>query len=88
MQESLWMDPATATSRFLTPLRGLTQKQHSGTTIITWSYSVKRGDLLKYDADGSLWIVEWADDKYVKIVGITHAVLIEYSGLEIVNEDW
>jgi len=47
---------------------------------------VKRGDLLKYDADGSLWIVEWADDKWVKIVGITHALLIEETGLEIVSE--
>ena len=47
---------------------------------------MKRGDLLKYDADGSLWIVEWADDMYVKIVGITHAVLIEYSGLEVFSE--
>jgi hypothetical protein len=68
-------------------LRGLTQKQHSGTTIIAWSYSVKRGDLLKYDADGSLWIVEWADDKWVKIVGITHALLIEETGLEVVSEN-
>ena len=49
---------------------------------------MKRGDLLKYDADGSLWIVEWADDEWVKIVGITHAVLIEYSDLEVVSEDW
>jgi hypothetical protein len=48
---------------------------------------MKRGDLLRYDTDGSLWIVEWADDKYVKIVGITHAVLIEYSDLEVVSED-
>ena len=46
---------------------------------------MKRGDLLKYDADGSLWIVEWADDKYVKIAGITHAVLIEYSDLVVVS---
>ena len=46
---------------------------------------MKRGDLLRYDADGSLWIVEWADDKYVKIVGITHALLIEETGLEIVS---
>ena len=48
---------------------------------------MKRGDLLKYDADGSLWIVEWADDKWVKIVGITHALLIEETGLEVVSEN-
>ena len=47
---------------------------------------MKRGDLLKYDADGSLWIVEWADDRYVKIVGITHALLIEETGLEVISE--
>ena len=47
---------------------------------------MKRGDLLKYDADGSLWIVEWADDEWVKIVGITHALLIEETGLEVVSE--
>ena len=48
---------------------------------------MKRGDLLKYDADGSLWIVEWADDECVKIVGITHALLIEETGLEVVSEN-
>ena len=48
---------------------------------------MKRGDLLKYDADGSLWIVEWADDKWVKSVGITHALLIEETGLEVVSEN-
>jgi hypothetical protein len=46
---------------------------------------MKRGDLLRYDADGSLWIVEWVDDKWVKIVGITHPILIEYSDLEVVS---
>ena len=46
---------------------------------------MKRGDLLRYDADGSLWIVEWANERYAKIVGITHAILIEHSGLEVVS---
>ena len=48
---------------------------------------MKRGDLLRYEVDGSLWIVEWADDKWVKIVGITHPLLIEETGLEIVSEN-
>ena len=48
---------------------------------------MKRGDLLRYDGNGSLWIVEWADDKWVKIVGIPHALLIEETGLEIVSEN-
>jgi len=48
---------------------------------------VKRGDLLRYDTDGSLWIVEWANERYAKIVGITHAILIEHSGLEVVSEN-
>jgi len=47
---------------------------------------VKRGDMLRYDVDGSLWIVEWADDKWVKIAGILHPILIEYSDLEVVSE--
>ena len=47
---------------------------------------MKRGDLLRYDGNGSLWIVEWADDKWVKIVGITHSLLIEETGLEVVSE--
>ena len=47
---------------------------------------MKRGDLLRYEIDGSLWIVEWADDKWVKIVGITHMILIEESGLVVVSE--
>ena len=47
---------------------------------------MKRGDLLRYDGDGALWIVEWADDKWVKIVGIPHALLIEDSDLEVVSE--
>ena len=48
---------------------------------------MKRGDLLQYKTDGSLWIVEWADDKWVKIVGITHTILIEESGLVVVSEN-
>jgi len=47
---------------------------------------MKRGDLLLYKTDGSLWLVEWADDKWVKIVGITHALLIEETGLVVVSE--
>ena len=47
---------------------------------------MKRGDLLRYAGDGSLWIVEWADDKWVKIVGVTHPLLIEETGLEVVSE--
>ena len=46
---------------------------------------MKRGDLLRYNVDGSLWIVEWADDKWVKIVGITHTILFEHSGLEVIS---
>jgi|TARA_R110000744_G_scaffold50329_1_gene108893 hypothetical protein len=46
---------------------------------------VKRGDLLKYEVDDSLWIVEWADDKWVKIVGVTHPLLIEETGLEVIS---
>ena len=48
---------------------------------------MKRGDLLRYNVDGSLWIVEWADGKWVKIVGITHTILFEESGLEVVSEN-
>jgi len=48
---------------------------------------MKRGDLLRYGHDSSLWIVEWADDKWVKIVGITHPLLIEETGLETVSEN-
>ena len=48
---------------------------------------MKRGDLLRYEVDGSLWIVEWADDKWVKIVGILYALLIEETGLEVVSEN-
>ena len=48
---------------------------------------MKRGDLLRYDVDGSLWIVEWANERYAKIVGITHPILIEHSDLEVVSEN-
>ena len=48
---------------------------------------MKRGDLLRYEVDCSLWIVEWADDKWVKIVGVTHAILFEESGLEVISEN-
>tara|TARA_B100000029_G_C17085320_1_gene782111 strand:+ start:356 stop:505 length:150 start_codon:yes stop_codon:yes gene_type:complete len=48
---------------------------------------MKRGDLLRYEIDGSLWIVEWADDKWVKIVGVTHPILFEESGLEVISEN-
>jgi hypothetical protein len=48
---------------------------------------MKRGDLLRYDTDGSLWIVEWANERYAKIVGITHTILIEHSGLVVVSEN-
>ena len=44
-----------------------------------------RGDLLKHEVDDSLWIVEWADDKWVKIVGVTHPLLIEETGLEVIS---
>ena len=47
---------------------------------------MKRGDLLLYKTDGSLWIVEWADGKWVKIAGIVHTILIEESGLVVVSE--
>lgn len=50
-------------------------------------YNMKRGALLRYEIDGSLWIVEWADDKWVKIVGVTHPILFEESGLEVVSEN-
>ncbi len=46
---------------------------------------MKRGDLLRYEVDGSLWLVEWADDKWVKIVGILHPILIEHSDLVVVS---
>jgi hypothetical protein len=48
---------------------------------------MKRGDLLRYGPDSSLWIVEWADDRWVKLAGITHAILIELSDLELISEN-
>ena len=47
---------------------------------------MKRGDLLRYAGDGSLWIVEWANERYIKIATMTHPILIEYSDLEVVSE--
>ena len=48
---------------------------------------MKRGDLLRYEPDSSLWIVEWADDRWVKLAGIAHTILIEHSDLEVVSEN-
>ena len=67
---SLWTDPATVAvenpPRLLTPLRGLTQKQHSGTTTLTWSYSVKVGDLVVATRKENL-IREDARNRYMGI---------------------
>ena len=50
-------------------------------------YNMKRGALLRYEIDGSLWIVEWADDKWVKIVGVTHPILFFVFWLQVVSEN-
>ena len=46
---------------------------------------MKRGDLLRYEVDGSLWIVEWANERYVKLVGVANTLLIEYSDLVVIS---